>query len=153
MQRSKRNSRSFSERKARVLSKHLCGLSLSRHAKFQDTIYHLAPDVKETPGGRHDLHLLGWLAKLRKPDADVEARLAQPRKFLSSLRCFLHYQAGRDQNLLDFESQEEITRQNFTADCEPAAHMRQYFRNARIVHSEKARRAIDLPRKNESSLL
>jgi len=142
----------FLERRARALSRHLCGLSLSRHAKFQDTIYHLAPDVKETPGGLRDLHLLGWLAKLRKPDADVTARLLEPRRFLGSLRCFLHYQAGRDQNLLDFDAQDEIAHQTFAAVNEPAAYMREYFRNARIVYSE-ARRAIDLTGKNESSLL
>jgi [protein-PII] uridylyltransferase len=142
----------FLERRARALSRHLCSLSLSRHAKFQNTLYHLAPDVKETPGGLRDLHLLGWLSKLRKPDADVEARLSEPRKFLSSLRCFLHYQAGRDQNLLDFEAQDQITHQTFATVREPAAYMREYFRNARVVDSE-TRRAIDLIGKNESSLL
>jgi [protein-PII] uridylyltransferase len=142
----------FLERRARALSRHLCSLALSRHAKFQDTLYHLAPDVKETPGGLRDLHLLGWLAKLRKPDADVAARLVESRKFLSSLRCFLHYQAGRDQNLLDFDAQDQIVHQTFATVSEPAAYMREYFRNARIVYTE-ARRAIDLAGKNDSSLL
>src|SRR5882724_9862064 len=105
----------FLERRARALNRHLSGLTHSRHARFQDTLYHLAPDVKETPGGLRDLHLLGWLAKLHKPDADVAARLVEPHKFLSSLRCFLHYQAGRDQNLLDFEAQAEIVHQSFAS--------------------------------------
>ena len=142
----------FLERKARSLSRHLGDLTRSRHAKFQDTFYHLAPDVKETPGGLRDLHLVGWLGKLRKLDSDAAARLAGPREFLSSLRCFLHYQAGRDQNLLSFDAQEEITHQSFIASREPSAFMREYFRNARVIHSE-ARRALDLVEKNESSLL
>ncbi len=142
----------FLERRARSLTRRLCDLSRSRHAKFQDTIYHLAPDMKETPGGLRDLHLLGWLAKLGKADADADPRLAEPRRFLSSLRCFLHYCAGRDQNLLDFDAQEEIARQSFTSAREPAAYMREYFRNARLVDSE-ARRAIDLAGKTDSSLL
>jgi len=136
----------FLERRARPLSRRLCDMSRLRHAKFQDTIYHLAPDMKETPGGLRDLHLLGWLAKLGKSDADVAARLVEPRKFLSSLRCFLHYRAGRDQNLLDFDAQEEIAHRN------SAAYMREYFRNARAINSE-ARRAIDLAGKTDSSLL
>jgi [protein-PII] uridylyltransferase len=140
----------FLERRARSLSRHLCDLSRSRHAKFQDTIYHLAPDIKETPGGLRDLHLLGWLAKIRKVPTDVS--LVEPRRFLNSLRCFLHYQAGRDQNLLDFDAQHQITQQRFASVSEPAAFMREYYRNARMVNSE-ARRAIDLIEKNESSLL
>src|SRR5229473_4670148 len=129
----------FLERRARVLSRHLSGLTHSRDAKFQETLYHLAPDVKETPGGLRDLHLLGWLAKLHKPDAEVTARLVEPRKFLSSLRCFLHYQAGRDQNLLDFEAQAEIVHQSFASVREPAAYMREYFRITRIVYTEARR--------------
>jgi [protein-PII] uridylyltransferase len=142
----------FLERRARQLSQHLCHLSVARHGKFQDTIYHLAPDIKETPGGLRDIHLLGWLTKLKRADADVVARLAEPHRFFSALRCFLHYQAGRDQNLLDFEAQHEIARQTVNNFREPAAYMREYFRNARLVCRE-ARRAIDLVGKNETSLL
>ena len=93
----------FLERQARTLARHLCQLTRTRHAKYQGTFYHLEPDIKETPGGLRDLHLIAWLGKLKNTVAGPDNRLAAPARFLQSLRCFLHYQAGRDQNLLSFE--------------------------------------------------
>jgi len=43
------------------LVKHLCQLTRARHGKYQDTLYHLEPDVKETPGGLRDLHFIHWI--------------------------------------------------------------------------------------------
>ena len=74
-----------------MLTRHLCQLARERHEKFQGTFYHLEPNVKETPGGLRDLHLIDWLGKLRKPDEEVAARLIAPTRFIHSLRCFLHY--------------------------------------------------------------
>ncbi len=122
----------FLERQGRPLARHLVRMSRARHEKFQGTLYHLEPDVKETPGGLRDLHMIAWLGQLRKPDPEVAERLAAPARFLHSLRCFLHYRAGRDQNLLSFDSQEEIAGQPFQPFHEPAEFMREYFRNARI---------------------
>jgi [protein-PII] uridylyltransferase len=142
----------FFERQARVLTRHLCQLARERHEKFQGTFYHLEPNIKETPGGLRDLHLIDWLGKLRKPDAEVVARLLAPTEFVHSLRCFLHYQTRRDQNLLSFDAQEALTTQPYVPFREPADLMREYFRNARVVYSE-ARRALDLNERGESSLV
>ncbi len=142
----------FFERQARALTRHLCQLARERHEKFQRTFYHLEPNVKETPGGLRDLHLIHWLGKLRTHDEDVDARLAAPAQFIHSLRCFLHYQARRDQNLLTFEAQEALSAQPFMTFREPAELMREYFRNARVVFNE-ARRALDLNDAAESSLV
>jgi [protein-PII] uridylyltransferase len=141
----------FFERQSRALTQRLCQLARQRHEKFQNTLYHLEPDVKETPGGLRDLHLIDWLGKLRKPDEEVAARLSAPAAFMRSLRCFLHYQARRDQNLLNFEAQEALAAQPYLEFREPAALMREYFRNARVIYSE-ARRALDVNEKSESSL-
>jgi len=141
----------FLERQGRTLARHLGRLSRARHEKYQDTLYHLEPDVKETPGGLRDLHMIAWFAQLRKPDAEVAARLVEPALFLSSLRCFLHYRAGRDQNLLNFEAQEQITGQRYQQWREPADFMREYFRNARAIFTE-GRRTLDLNERSESSL-
>jgi [protein-PII] uridylyltransferase len=141
----------FFERQGRALTRHLCQLARERHEKFQGTFYHLEPNVKETPGGLRDLHLISWLGKLRKPDEDVAARLIAPTRFVHSLRCFLHYQTRRDQNLLSFDAQEALTTQPYLSFAEPADLMREYFRNARVIYSE-ARRALDLNEKGESSL-
>lgn len=141
----------FLEKNSRTLARHLCRLARARHGRFQDTFYHLEPDIKETPGGLRDLHLLHWLSKLRNANSTVEARLAPPAGFLHRLRCALHYQAHRDQNLLSFEAQEQVTALPTIVPHEPASFMREYFRNARTIDSE-TRRALDLIEKSESSL-
>jgi len=142
----------FFERRARVLNRHLCRMARARHTKFQDTFYHLEPDIKESPGSLRDIHLIGWLKKLRHRDPDLSGRLASPIHFLHSLRCFLHYQAGRDQNSLNFDAQEAIIKHPFFSFSEPADFMREYFRNARAIYNE-ARRTLDLSEKSESSLV
>src|SRR5208282_4145791 len=68
-----------------------------------------------------------------------------------SLRCFLHYQTRRDQNLLSFDAQEALTTQPYVSFHEPADLMREYFRNARVIYNQ-ARRALDLNERGESSL-
>ncbi len=142
----------FFERQGRVLTRHLCQLARERHEKFQGTFYHLEPNVKETPGGLRDLHLIHWLGKLRKPDEEVTGRLAAPTRFIHSLRCFLHYQTRRDQNLLSFDAQEALTTQPYLSFAEPSDLMREYFRNARVIYKE-ARRALDMNERGESSLV
>ncbi len=141
----------FFERQSRALTRHLCQLARERHEKFQGTFYHLEPNVKETPGGLRDLHLIDWFGKLRKPDEEVAGRLVAPTRFIHSLRCFLHYQTRRDQNLLSFDAQEALATQPYLSFHEPAELMREYFRNARVIYSE-ARRALDRNERSESSL-
>jgi [protein-PII] uridylyltransferase len=142
----------FFERHSRTLAQHLARLARARHRKFQDTFYHLEPDIKETPGGLRDLHLVGWLAKLRKSDSAASGLLAAPARFLSSVRCFLHYRDGRDQNLLSFEAQEDLALHAVPGFESPSEFMREYFRNARVIDSE-ARRTLDSTEKSESSLI
>jgi [protein-PII] uridylyltransferase len=141
----------FFNRQRRALARHLRQLARERHEKFQNTFYHLEPNVKETPGGLRDLHLIGWLSKLRERDEEATARLGAPTAFLHSLRCFLHYRAQRDQNLLSFDAQEALCAWPYLEFREPAELMREYFRNARVIFSE-ARRALDWIEKNETSL-
>ncbi|MEO7146226.1 MAG: nucleotidyltransferase domain-containing protein [Bryobacteraceae bacterium] len=111
------------------LARHLVRLTRARHAKFRDSIYHLEPNIKETPGGLRDLHVVHWLSRLRReqeggaPDPALEAA----RDFLFDLRLRLHRQSGRDNNVLSFDSQESLS-------DKPAETMRQYFRHARVIH-------------------
>lgn len=134
------------------LGRHLCELTRTRHGKYQDTLYHLEPDVKESPGGLRDLHMIAWLARLRPEHKTDTGALEQATAFISSLRCFLHYHFGRDRNVLNFEAQEKIVEQPFTLVKTPAAWMREYFKNARVIFSE-ARRTLDVCEKSDSSLL
>ena len=85
----------FFERHSRPLAQHLARLARARHRKYQDTFYHLEPDVKETPGGLRDLHLIDWLEKLRKSGSGRSGSSGCSRLgSCNSLRCFLHYRAA-----------------------------------------------------------
>lgn len=139
-------------KRAGQLAHHLSQLARVRHGRYQDTFYHLEPDVKETPGGLRDLHLIHWLGKLHKLDGNSGAQLASPGRFLSATRCFLHYRAGRDQNLLSFDMQAEISERLFARQHGPAGFMRDYFQNARAIYNE-AHRALDWIDRNETSLM
>ena len=86
------------------LGRNIVQLTHERHAKFQGTIYHLEPNVKDSPGGLRDLQVLRWLSKLGAGDQELPAGVP----VLFEIRCFLHYLGGRDDNKLSFERQDEI---------------------------------------------
>lgn len=133
------------------LGKALCEMTRARHEKYHHTLFHLEPDVKETPGGLRDLHFIHWLSILhpeQRTDADLESATA----FISSLRCFLHYRAGRDRNVLDFESQDRASEQPYSRETAPELWMRSYFHNARSTFRE-ARRTLDAAEKSGRNLL
>ncbi len=110
-------------------------MTRSRHARFHDTIYRLEPDVKETPGGLRDLQTIHWLRMLRETSAEPEED-PRPAEFLASVRCFLHFQAGRDHNLLTFELQDEIAAAEFSPWQDPAEWMRAWYRHASRIHQQ-----------------
>ena len=128
----------------------MCSSDLGRHEKYSDTLFHLEPDVKETPGGLRDLHFVTWIAKLR-PELGAYAPLGPATAFLASLRCFLHYETGRDRNVLDFDAQENIVGQAFTSVKTPPLWMREYYTHARTIFRE-AQRTLDACEKSETSL-
>lgn len=122
----------FLQSEQRDLMRRMCRMARSRHARYNQTIYRLEPDLKETPGGLRDLQTTHWLAILRgagEPDSgDPRAR-----HFLYSVRCYLHFLAGRDANLLSFEAQDEISAAPFSPWRDPAEWMRAYFRHASAI--------------------
>ncbi len=138
-----------------ALIRRLGQLVRARHAKYQNTVCHLEPNVKETPGGLRDLHVLWWLNKLRQ-DPIVASEwldgLHPARSFLARVRCFLHYRAGRDDNILSFEAQEEFADLPFAPSADPGECMREYFLHARAVHRSTLR-AMDASEGAHSSLL
>ena len=112
------------------LGRNIVQLTNERHAKFHGTIYHLEPNVKDSPGGLRDLQVLRWLARLGAGDHDLPVGVP----VLFEIRCFLHYLGGRDDNKLTFERQDEIATLNSAVS--PEALMRQYYRAARrILHT------------------
>src|SRR6185437_16062634 len=95
----------------------------ARHQRLGDSRYHVEPNVKEGKGGLRDLHGLFWIAKYVYRIDDVgklvelgvisekeSVRFARAQNFLWTVRCHLHYLAGRAEERLTFDVQTEIGR-------------------------------------------
>jgi len=134
------------------MSRRLCELARARHARFQNTPYHAEPDVKDAPGGLEDARLIDRLAMLRPEREGGRDDLGEEVALVSAARCFLHYRAGSDRNILDFEAQEALARQPFAGGQPTSEWMREYYRCARRIFNG-ARRAIEGSEKSQSSLL
>jgi [protein-PII] uridylyltransferase len=135
----------------------------ARHAKYGNTIFHLEPNLKECPGGLRDFNLAPWFALLfhlkehkewprqrggandrasalgwQSAHGDAETAF----DFLSAARCFLHFRHGRDDNTLDWQSQDEAAANSVGLEtrgtADPAYWMRTYYRHARTIY----RRAV-----------
>ncbi len=126
------------------LGRNIVELTNERHARFNKTIYHLEPNVKESPGGLRDLQVLRWLSKLGAGDQDQIAGVP----VLFEIRCYLHYLAGRDDNKFSFDRQDEIAALHGVAVEEL---MRQYYRAVRHI-AKLARRRLERFEAKRSSL-
>jgi [protein-PII] uridylyltransferase len=127
-----RLTREFTMLLARAKSKirqALAQKSRDRHARFDGTIFHLEPDVKEGPGGLRDGQSLRWFGKLDLETEPLDLSM------LPAVRYALHQRSGRDQNLLSFEAQEDLLAEFPSV----AAGMRELFREARAVHAKLQR--------------
>jgi [protein-PII] uridylyltransferase len=125
------------------LMAHLARLTRERHSKFQNTIYHLEPHLKDSPGGLRDFQVLRWARKLGE-QAPVED-LTAVRDFLFDVRYQLHKLSGRDNNVLDFAMQDRV------APDDPARLMRDYYRGARAIF-RPCRNLLDASERRTSTL-
>lgn len=144
----------FYEHSGEKLARALAELTRARHAKFSQTIYHLEPNIKETPGGIRDLQFLRWLQQLMPAQEAIRESLAgldPARSLLFDLRIYLHQRSGRDSNLLSFEMQDDTAR-DLAGGADPAEWMRSYFHGAREVW-QAARRALEYTESLDPSLL
>jgi [protein-PII] uridylyltransferase len=136
-------------REAKPLLQGLAEVTRERHAKFGHTVFHLEPNLKESPGGLRDYNVACWLAlisamgklgdwphasSLRAP---VRKQLDAALEFLMAARCFLHFSYGRDDNALSWEAQDEAAARRIgasdAAEVTAADWMRIYFGHARAV--------------------
>lgn len=94
-----------------------------RHDKMGDTRYVLEPNIKDGKGGLRDLQTLFWIAKYLYQVSDIrdlikkdvftrdDVRLFdKASNFLWTVRCNLHYLAGREEDRLTFDIQQEVAR-------------------------------------------
>jgi [protein-PII] uridylyltransferase len=142
----------FLEKNGGTMAQHLSKHTRVRHAKFQNTVHHREPDIKECPGGLRDWNLIGWLSRLGVEGIHTSDELEQAGEFVYAVRCFLHYQSGSDRNLLDVEAQERILTKPFCRAKTVPEWMREYFRHAWVIFNE-ARRALGALDKAESTLV
>src|SRR5437660_7832127 len=122
----------------------------ARHQRVGDSRYQLEPNVKEGKGGLRDLHTLFWIAKYiyhiddvaKLVDLDVlsaeeSQRFERAQSFLWTVRCHLHYLAGRAEERLTFDLQTEIGRRMGYSDhagtCGVERFMKHYFLIAKDV--------------------
>ena len=134
-------------RESKPLLQGLAEVTRERHAKFGQTVFHLEPNVKETPGGLRDYNVACWLALISAMSklgdwphtsslrAPVRKQLEAALEFLMAARCFLHFRHGRDDNSLSWEAQDEVAAGKVGAadaeDLTAADWMRIYFGHAR----------------------
>jgi len=151
----------FFVREGNYIIQQLAEVTRSRHSKYGNTVFHLEPNIKEAPGGLRDYNVACWMSLLSAIDQDRRwpaaesllsdsTRQLQPAlQFLTSVRTFLHYRQGRDDNMLAWESQDEAAARhiglNDSPPLEAAAWMRIYFRQARALHHECLRLLESVP--------
>ena len=145
-----------------TITQKLSEIARSRHAKFGSTIFHLEPNLKDGPGGLRDYHLAVWFAVLfhlketkewprqrggvfQSARGDAEAAF----DFLAAARCFLHFRHGRDDNILDWQSQDEAAALSIGLEtrgtADPSYWMRTYYRHARVIYRRAALLMEHLP--------
>jgi [protein-PII] uridylyltransferase len=102
------------------LVRDLVEMARQRHHQHGGTIFQLEPNLKQSPGGLRDYQVARWVSLIAEldehgrwmaPEEQWPPALKDPRlralEFLSAVRCFVHYQRGRDDNLLTYELQEQ----------------------------------------------
>ncbi len=60
--------RAFVQKRGAAIGARLAHLAASRRSTFQNTIYHLEPNIKDAPGGLRDLQTVRWLDVLLSGD-------------------------------------------------------------------------------------
>jgi [protein-PII] uridylyltransferase len=148
-------------RESKPLLQGLAEVTRERHGKFGHTVFHLEPNLKETPGGLRDCNLASWLALISAmgklgdwPDtsslrAPVRKQLEAALEFLMAARCFLHFRHGRDDNALSWEAQDEAAARRIgasdSAELTAADWMRIYFSHARAVQRAAMQLMEEIP--------
>ncbi len=128
-------------RDRRAVTVRLLELTAARYAKYGGTLFHLEPNLKDCPGGLRDVHVCGWLRALGEAGAPEEdEEFAEAVRFLTTARCFLHLRHEREDNVLDWRSQDAAAEAGVgvnglpgRARVDAAYWMRLYFRHARSV--------------------
>jgi len=133
------------------------------YAKFGETVFLLEPNIKKSKGGLRDLHLLQWVAQARYGVGTIQELsnqgliafqdyqvLQEAQEFLWRVRCWLHLDAGRAQDILTFDDQMRIASRFGFQDLPHLLgveqFMQQYFRHTTGLF-DRCRRFLDQTKK------
>ena len=118
----------------------------ARHNQMGDSRYVLEPNVKEGKGGLRDLHTLHWLAKYLYGVDGFEGlverglcnpatalRFAKAQDFLWTVRCHMHYLAGRQEDRLTFDLQTDVARRMGYMDRGPNRSVERFMRHFFLI--------------------
>ncbi|PKO46382.1 MAG: [protein-PII] uridylyltransferase [Betaproteobacteria bacterium HGW-Betaproteobacteria-22] len=129
----------------------------ARHAKYNDTAYNLEPNIKESPGGLRDLHIIGWLVQSARLNDNTKTstgtwrtlvnhhfittqesrKIRHHEKQLQLLRIHLHFLSGRREDKLLFDFQSELAAMlGFSNTLHKRASeqlMQSYYRSVKFV--------------------
>lgn len=96
----------------------------ARYARYHNTSYNLEPDLKHSPGGLRDLHLISWIMLRHYATNQFDtlmhkgilypeefAELSQAQERLFKMRFALHLQLKRYDNRLRFDRQLQLSEQ------------------------------------------
>lgn len=97
---------------------------IRRHYRYNNSEYHLEPNIKSSPGGMRDIQMIGWVAKRHfgteryedivangfMNDAELQI-LSQGQAFLWQVRYALHTLTDRAEDRLLFDHQNTIAEQ------------------------------------------
>ncbi|MBN2647566.1 MAG: [protein-PII] uridylyltransferase [Thiotrichales bacterium] len=121
-----------------------------RHERFQDTTYQLEPNIKESPGGLRDLHMINWVAKryfrvksinelvqrnFLTTEEFIEMEAAN--KYLNRIRFALQHLKRRREERLLFDHQQRLAAEfgyrNHADKMAVEQFMSSYYRNVQSV--------------------
>jgi [protein-PII] uridylyltransferase len=138
-------------RESRAIVQRLTDLTHARYNKFGNTVFHLEPNVKDGPGGLRDYNLAQWLALIAAMEEQgawpddrtllppwLGERFDRALDFLMSVRCYLHFRHGRDDNTLAWLAQDGAAQRRVgvsgAGKLSASDWMRIYYGHARLIH-------------------
>ena len=145
-----------------------------RHNKFDNTEYNIEPNIKSSPGGLRDMHVINWLMlnysrknhRLKNLDRILSGaerkELNKSKLWLWTLRYILHKEAGREEDRLLLNYQVSIAKKLFPSikNSNAAAEklMHRYFRSALNISEinattiQKFKESLIRPKKSKVNL-
>ena len=121
-----------------------------RHRKYDDSEYKLEPNIKSSPGGIRDIHMLGWVTRRHFGTHDLKElvdigflshnehqQLQRCKAFLWRVRWGLHFTSGRCEDRLLFDHQRTLANlfgyHDHNDSLAVEQFMQSYFRTVLIV--------------------